>query len=796
MPHCQPSGPWNAKILIVGEAPGETEERIGLPFVGESGKELDRMLRDAGISRNECFLTNVCRVRPPNNDIEAFIPEKKKDIKAHHVLLHDRRVEPVVLEGYKLLLSEINRVQPNVIIAFGNTPLWALTKKTGITDWRGSLLTTEINGRTYKIIPAFHPAYILRVWSARAITVHDLRRVRRESLFPERREKPYNFLTRPNYLQTYSWLKGILLQLHQGPLYLSVDIETRLRKHIACIGLAASDDVAICIPFMCVERPEGYWTVNQELSIVQLLSWILAHPNARLIGQNFSYDQQYIAKSWGINTFVTHDTMDAQHVLYPGTPKDLGYLSSFHCEDHVYWKDEGKEWNLETGEDQQWEYNCKDACRTFEIAMSQDALIDSAGLRSQFEFQTRLHNKVFRMMLRGVKYDKAATPALGAELDRLMQDRLDKVAYVCGHPLNPSSPKQMQAFFYTDMNEKPVMNRKTKRPSLDDDAMQTIRNRNPLLRPIVNWILDYRSFRVFKSTFVEAPPSSDGRMRSTFNISGTYTFRLSSSTDAFGEGANLQNLPGEETKSVAKAKQRGSQDDYPDIRKLYLPDEGFIFWNADLDRADLQVVVWEADDNELRQLLREGLDIHVENAKVLFNLQMASQVNKGMRAFAKAFVHGTNYGGSAKTMAAAAGVTVHQADVAQKRWFAAHPGIKEWQERVRMDLMTKKMVKNILGYRWVVFDRPDSAFNEALAWGPQSAVSCVINRGLVALEDAVTPDQCQVLLQVHDSLAGICRPDFDLSIIKKHLEIELPYSTPLTIPVSIETSPISWGACK
>ena len=784
----------------MGEAPGETEVKLGVPFVGVSGQELDRMLQEAGILRSECFITNVCRVRPLDNKIEHFFPSKKKDVKPHFILFQGHYVDPVIKEGYQLLLDEIAQVEPNVIVALGNLSLWALTGNEGITSWRGSLLTTRILDREIKVIPVLHPAFIMRQWTARGYTVHDLKRVKKESLSPSRAFTNYKFTVRPTFALVMKFLHDLRLMVEAAPLPVSVDIETRARKHISCIGLAVSSYEAICIPLMCVERPEGYWSLEEELEIILALRYITTHPNFQGIGQNFSYDQQYFAKEFGFVPNLWHDTMNVQHTLYPGTPKDLSHLSSLFCDDHVYWKDDGKEWNLNTGEDKQWVYNCTDGVRTYEIAMAQQQLLDQANLRHIHDFRMELQRHVLVMMLDGVRFNREATPFLGKQLEALLQNRLNRLEYICDHPLNPSSPQQLQKFFYVDLKEPVVFDKKSRKPTLGDDAMQKIIERNPILRPIANLILDYRSFRVFKSTFVEAPPSADGRMRCSFNVSGPYTFRMASSEDAFGLGANLQNIPSEETKSLEKARKRGSAQDYPDIRKLYLadlPDDGgeWIFWNADLDRADLQVVVWEADDEELMQLLREGADLHVENAKVLFGLQMASEVTKGMRGFAKAFVHGTNYGGTPRTMAAAAGVTVRQAEIAQARWFQAHPGIKAWQERVMHELQTKRMIKNILGYRWVVFDRPDNAYTEALAWGPQSTVGCVINKGLVNLATSVPRSKCRTLIQVHDSLAGVCRPDFDLTRIKQNLEITLPYAKPLTIPVSIETSPVSWGDC-
>lgn len=136
-------GPIPSRIMLVGEAPGENEERQGVPFVGASGQELNRMLQEAGIMRSECYVTNVCKTRPPDNQISAWIALKKKDITAAHRLLRDKYCLPPILEGYTELITEIEMVQPNIVVPFGNLALWALTGHWGVTKWRGSLLSVD-----------------------------------------------------------------------------------------------------------------------------------------------------------------------------------------------------------------------------------------------------------------------------------------------------------------------------------------------------------------------------------------------------------------------------------------------------------------------------------------------------------------------------------------------------------------------------------------------------------------------------------------------------------------------------
>src|SRR3990167_8868100 len=102
-------GPVPARIMIVGEAPGFEEERSGHPFVGASGRELDKLLHEAGILRSECFTSNVCRERPPDNKIEVWLSKvkKKSSIPQGFVPLRNLHVHPHVKKGFDALLREI-----------------------------------------------------------------------------------------------------------------------------------------------------------------------------------------------------------------------------------------------------------------------------------------------------------------------------------------------------------------------------------------------------------------------------------------------------------------------------------------------------------------------------------------------------------------------------------------------------------------------------------------------------------------------------------------------------------------
>ena len=242
---------------------------------------------------------------------------------------------------------------------------------------------------------------------------------------------------------------------------------------------------------------------------------------------------------------------------------------------------------------------------------------------------------------------------------------------------------------------------------------------------------------------------------------------------------------------------------------MFIPDPGYCFFDADLDRADLQVVVWESDDHELKHMLRLGADIHLANAFVLSGrspppVEELVETHpkypdhrgplKHAREFAKVFCHGTNYGGQPRTMAAHTGRTVSEIDKAQKLWFGAHPGIKRWHDRVKSQVLSHRFIQNQFGYRWYIFDRIESIIPQAIAWVPQSTVSIVINRIWLNLYQHLP--EVQVLLQVHDSLCGQFPRNLlpgVLSDIQRLGQVSIPYPDPLVIPFSVKVSDKSWG---
>jgi uracil-DNA glycosylase/DNA polymerase I-like protein with 3'-5' exonuclease and polymerase domains len=820
--------------MLVGEAPGYDEERTGKPFQGVSGQELNRMLGEAGITRSECFVTNVCRQRPPDNNLDHFIAKAKTNVTPHHVLYRGKWCLPPVIDGISLLDKEISMVKPNIIVALGNTALWALTGISSVTKWRGSMLyTSEIGGRPTKCIPTFHPAAVLRQWSWRAACVHDLRRAAAYRVDQPYPKPSWRFIVRPDFETVRRILVSLLDRLNgtfarpAERLRLSFDLETRC-GHIACAGISWTLEDALCIPFMCVESRDGYWNADHEGEIVWLLKEILTNSNAQVVGQNILYDSQYTYRHWHFVPNVSQDCMISQHAIFSDLPKSLAFQASMYSRYYVYWKDEGKNWDKSLGEEQLWYYNCEDCVYTDEVGQVELGLVAKMGLKAVHSFQQAMFWPVLQAMQRGVRIDLKRRDQLVKEVTFEIDRRRQFILDLLGHPLNPASPKQMHSLFYEDLKQPVIMTRAAKgvpgHATLNDDALQQIAIREPLLRPLVNAIADIRTMGIFLSNFLTAELDEDGRMRCAYNIGGSAsgksapkTYRLSSSENAFGTGTNLQNVPSEKSSSIGRAAARGATAGlgdpyaYPNIRSMFVPDTGYTFFDGDLDRADLQVVCWEADDKMLKTALHLGVDIHTLNAYVLQNksvppLEELVETHpkypdwqgpvKLLREFSKKFCHASNYGGRPPTISKAIGWPVAEVERAQKIWFGAHPGIEKWHLRVKAQISRHRFVENRFGYRWYIFDRVESIIPEAIAWVPQSTVSVVINKIWERIYRELP--EVQVLLQVHDSLCGQFPTHMpELSTRIQDLgRVEVPYEDTLVIPFSVKTSPLSWGDCK
>ena len=150
----------NSELMIVGEGPGEKEDQMGKPFVGDAGALLNKMLKSIDIEREKIYITNVVNFRPPNN----------------------RKPEPAEITRYsEFLKTHISIINPKILVLMGSTAMESLFgSKIKISKERGIWKELIVNNKKYLVMITFHPAYLLRQPDQKKYSWADLKEIRKK----------------------------------------------------------------------------------------------------------------------------------------------------------------------------------------------------------------------------------------------------------------------------------------------------------------------------------------------------------------------------------------------------------------------------------------------------------------------------------------------------------------------------------------------------------------------------------------------------------------------------------------
>ena len=150
----------NSELMIVGEGPGEKEDQMGKPFVGDAGALLNKMLKAIDIEREKIYITNVVNFRPPNN----------------------RKPEPAEITRYsEFLKTHISIINPKILVLMGSTAMESLFgSKIKISKERGIWKELIVNNIKYLVMITFHPAYLLRQPDQKKYSWADLKEIRKK----------------------------------------------------------------------------------------------------------------------------------------------------------------------------------------------------------------------------------------------------------------------------------------------------------------------------------------------------------------------------------------------------------------------------------------------------------------------------------------------------------------------------------------------------------------------------------------------------------------------------------------
>lgn len=784
-------GPHDAKIVIVGEAPGKDEEREGIPFCGASGKLLDRWLTEVGIRRSDCYVTNVVKYRPPDNNLRKL-----------------RDIGHSIDEGIPQLWQEIGEINPNVILALGNLSLKALTGKgtgfSGILNYRGSILPSL--NLDSKVVATIHPAAFLHEsgdgkgamkYLMRHIVKFDLIRLKEQSLFKKYSPPVRNLevVKSPVTLQRF-------FDQYKDHTIVSVDIETLYGVPI-CIGFAFNEWHGISVPLLDImswQNVEGI--ARHQLAIMwKMIAEFLARPDIKVIGQNFKFDHSKLEDCLGMRVKNVYcDVMMLAHSLHCELQKSQGFLASLYTEE-PYYKDEGKEFNWKKDKvDRLLLYNAKDCCVAFELYLrlmeaGKDLVVPGFPNWLQeffFDYQMKLHNFYKDLEGVGLKIDNERRKELITEYEekiKLSQFELDQIA---GWEVNVNSNAkkgQVSLLLYRQFNL-------AQRKDVTDDTLVALEAnvaKHPMHKRAIELILHLRKLRKAKGTYFEAEPDYDGRMRTSVRICGTETGRSSNS---------LLKPPIRPTKvglafqTMTKHGEVGTE-----LRSYFISDPGYSLVEIDLSQAEARIVALLGKDEKTLKLFADKVDIHRLTASWIFG-GSPEKITTELRFVGKTCRHAGNYDMQKRRLMQIVNTDAKKfhINISLSEWKAGQilekfhqftPSIRGvFHTEIREALQNNncQLVTPFGRYR-KFFDRwGEDLFREAYAQIPQATVPDHLRRaGLRALEQFKADNvigkfiggKTPFATEGHDSFLGLVPNEYVdryIGIVTKELEVPIDFS--------------------
>ncbi len=411
--------------------------------------------------------------------------------------------------------------------------------------------------------------------------------------------------------------------------------------------------------------------------------------------------------------------------------------------------------------------------------------IDQSSVKALFEeIELPLAYVLAKMELRGFEVSREGIETYGAFLKDGAEKIKEEIFNLAGEEFLISSPKQLGKILFEKLSL--PAGKKTKTGyATDAETLSKIRH----LSPIVDLVLNYRTFTKLHSTYVEGmlgQIAPDGRIHTVFNQMLTATGRLSSAEP------NLQNIP------VRTELGR-------EMRKFFIAkDENHILVDADYSQIELRLLAHIAGDETLIGYFLDGKDIHTKTASEIFHVPQ-EMVTPEMRKSAKAVNFGIVYGIGEYSLSQDLGVPMRVAKEYIEKYFALFPKVKEYLEDVKVQAHRDGFVSTLFGRQRRIpeLKAPKKnliAFGERVAMNApiQGTAADIIKLAMVRVDARLEKENLKsaLILQVHDELILECpkeEAEYAAKLLSEEMEGTVNYSVPL---VAESKSGHSWFDTK
>ncbi len=532
----------------------------------------------------------------------------------------------------------------------------------------------------------------------------------------------------------------------------------------------------------------GYYVdclADNRAEIVQEFAPFFENESIEKIAHNIKYDLKIVEK-YGVSVKgPMFDTMIAHYLITPEGKHGMDFLSELYLNyspisiETLIGKKGKLQGNMADIEPEKLvDYACEDADITWQLKQIFQTEIEKDHLKDLFyQIEMPLVRVLKDMETEGIKIDTQALAVFSKELE-IDLDRLEKeIKELAGvADFNLDSPKQLGEVLFEVMKIDPKAKKtKTGQYKTGEDVLSTLEHAHP----IIPLILNYRSLKKLKSTYVDSLPllvnPQTGRIHTSYMQTVAATGRLSSNNP------NLQNIP------IRTEKGR-------EIRKAFITrDENHMLLAADYSQIELRIIAALSGDENMIKAFRDHLDIHIATAAKVFHVESLENVTRDQRSAAKAVNFGIIYGQSAFGLSQNLGISRKDAKELIDNYFLQYTKMKDFMANQVDFARDHGYVETIMKRRRYLADIQSAnaivrgfAERNAVNAPIQGSAADVIKIAMINIHGEMNKLglKSKMLLQVHDELV------FDVvldeketmeKLVKKEMEAAVSLAVPLDI---------------
>lgn len=560
-------------------------------------------------------------------------------------------------------------------------------------------------------------------------------------------------------------------------------------------GLNAQTAELVGIAFSAKIGEGFYYPISADLetAIEELDEFkaIFNDSEKQLVAQNLKYDLA-ILKRYGIEfKGQFFDTMIAHYLIQPDMKHGMDFLAETYLhyqpvsiETLIGKKGKNQKSMRDLMPEEIADYACEDADITLQLKELFEPQIDKLNLKKLFyDIEIPLVEVLADMENEGINLDIKALKVFSEELS-IDLNRLEQQIYeLSGETFNVDSPKQLGEVLFEKMAiiEK-AKKTKTGQYSTSEETLSKIADKHE----IIGVILEYRSLKKLKSTYVDALPElvniNTHRLHTNYMQTVAATGRLSSNNP------NLQNIP------IRTEKGR-------EIRKAFIPrNEDYTLLAADYSQIELRIIAALSKDESMINAFKNGDDIHAATASKVFEVDI-NEVTREMRSKAKMVNFGIIYGISAFGLSQRLNIPRGEAAEIIESYFNKYPSIKAYMDSAISTAKEKGYVETIMERRRYLTDINAKnavvrgfAERNAINAPIQGSAADIIKIAMIEIhkEFAKKGFKSKLLLQVHDELVFDVLKD-ELEIIKPIIKEKMENAVKIEVPLTVEmNNAINW----